>query len=558
VSGNITGNAANVTGTVAVANGGTGATTAATARVNLLPSYTGNATKVLTVNAGETDVTWTTAGGGGGIGDVVGPASSTDNAVARFDGTTGKLIQNSNFVVSDSGEVTSGTWNGTPIQSATGGTGQTSYSAGQLLIGNNSGGLTKSTLTAGSNVTITNGNGAITIASTGGGLSWQSVQTTGFTAVSGRGYPCNTTSAAFTVTLPASPTAGDLITLVDYAGTWDTNNLTVNPNGGKINGSTGNGVVSTERGAVNLVYVDSTQGWISYASNLSTSVLQSLSFDYAVVAGGGGGGGSKETPAGGGGGAGGMKTGTATAIAFGTVFTVTVGGFGAGGSGQAAGSQGGTSSLAATGFTTVSTTGGGGGAAFNNKAGTTGGSGGGGSGLVITTGYAGTSGEGSAGGDGANQAGGGGGGKGGAGGNGNAVTTYVGGVGGTGSEWPASSGTYYAGGGGGGGSAILQSGSYAGGAGGSGVGGAGSASGNNGSVSNGTAGTINTGGGGGGGGGSNSGFQTVNGGNGGSGVVIIRYADTYPAASATTGSPTITVSGGYRTYKFTDSGSITF
>ena len=63
--------------------------------------------------------------------------------------------------------------------------------------------------------------------------------------------------------------------------------------------------------------------------------------------------------------------------------------------------------------------------------------------------------------------------------------------------------------------------------------------------------STNQGGGGGGGG-------TGGGGNGGSGIVIIRYADTYPAASATTGSPTITVTGGYRIYKFTASGSITF
>jgi hypothetical protein len=45
---------------------------------------------------------------------------------------------------------------------------------------------------------------------------------------------------------------------------------------------------------------------------------------------------------------------------------------------------------------------------------------------------------------------------------------------------------------------------------------------------------------------------------GGSGIVIVRYADTSPAATSTTGSPTITTSGGYRVYKFTSSGSITF
>jgi hypothetical protein len=48
------------------------------------------------------------------------------------------------------------------------------------------------------------------------------------------------------------------------------------------------------------------------------------------------------------------------------------------------------------------------------------------------------------------------------------------------------------------------------------------------------------------------------GGNGGSGVVIIRYPDTYPAAASTTGSPSVTTSGGYRIYQWTGSGSITF
>jgi hypothetical protein len=57
---------------------------------------------------------------------------------------------------------------------------------------------------------------------TGFGLTWQSVQTTGFTAVKGNAYPCDTTSAGFTVTLPATPSAGDQVQLVDYAGTFDT------------------------------------------------------------------------------------------------------------------------------------------------------------------------------------------------------------------------------------------------------------------------------------------------------------------------------------------------
>jgi hypothetical protein len=64
--------------------------------------------------------------------------------------------------------------------------------------------------------------------------------------------------------------------------------------------------------------------------------------------------------------------------------------------------------------------------------------------------------------------------------------------------------------------------------------------------------------GGGGGGTGNGGVFTARGGNGGSGIVIIRYADSYAAATSTTGSPTITVSGGYRIYQWTGNGSITF
>ena len=67
------------------------------------------------------------------------------------------------------GTLTSGTWSASTIAVNKGGTGQTSYTDGQLLIGNTSGNtLSKATLTAGSNITITNGNGSIEIAAAAG------------------------------------------------------------------------------------------------------------------------------------------------------------------------------------------------------------------------------------------------------------------------------------------------------------------------------------------------------------------------------------------------------
>ena len=95
-----------------------------------------------------------------------------------------------------------------------------------------------------------------------GGTSWQAVKTGNFTAAAGQGVFANTTSSAFTVTLPAG-SIGDEVSIIDYAGTFDSNNLTVASNGSeKIHGSTDNLTVATERAAFTLVFTDSTQGWL--------------------------------------------------------------------------------------------------------------------------------------------------------------------------------------------------------------------------------------------------------------------------------------------------------
>ena len=108
----------------------------------------------------------------------------------------------------------------------------------------------------------TDGSGNLSFATVAGGAAWQAVKTTGFTAVAKEGYFCDTTSAAFTATLPASATIGDFISFIDYSGTFDTNNLTVARNGHNIQGSATDLTVATERAGFTLVYVDATQGWL--------------------------------------------------------------------------------------------------------------------------------------------------------------------------------------------------------------------------------------------------------------------------------------------------------
>jgi hypothetical protein len=93
-------------------------------------------------------------------------------------------------------------------------------------------------------------------------VNWDTTKkTTGFTAVSGVGYFCDTSGGAFTMTLPATPSAGNIVALKDYANTFDTNNLTIGRNGSNINGFASNAVISVQGQALTLIYIDATQGW---------------------------------------------------------------------------------------------------------------------------------------------------------------------------------------------------------------------------------------------------------------------------------------------------------
>jgi hypothetical protein len=201
-----------------------------------------------------------------------------------------------------------------------------------------------------SGATITN-NGTQNGFGRTGTVDWDTtVKTSGFTATSGDGFFCNTTSAAFTVTLPASPSAGDIVAVRDYAQTFATNNLTIGRNSEPIDGITTDLILSTNGDGVTLIYVDGTQGWKSVNSNETVNEIKfvaatggtvttcgnfkihkftgpgtfavscagnaggSNSVDYMVIAGGGGGGGSRSPGGGaGGGGAGGWRASGGTA-----------------------------------------------------------------------------------------------------------------------------------------------------------------------------------------------------------------------------------------------------
>jgi len=164
---NTTGTAGNVTGTVAVANGGSGQTTAQ----NAMNTFAGAVTSGQYLRGNGTNVLMSAIQ----AGDVPTLNQNTTGTAANVTGT---------------------------VAVANGGTGQTTYTDGQLLIGNTVGNtLTKATLTQGSGVTITNGNGTITIAATGSGGTITSVGATAPVASSGGTAPTISLNANYGDTL---------------------------------------------------------------------------------------------------------------------------------------------------------------------------------------------------------------------------------------------------------------------------------------------------------------------------------------------------------------------
>jgi hypothetical protein len=329
----------NLSSPVAVSQGGTGATSAGTALVNL---------------------------GGTSLG--IGVFTAVNAAVARA--SLGAAASGANA------DITSLTGLTTALSVGQGGTGQTSYTNGQLLIGNTTGNtLVKSTLTAGTGITITNGTGSITIAGTGpdtfpgagiaystgtawgtsyttsgtgttialsaspaltgtptaptaaggtnttqiattayvvgtafssalpgqagnagkyvttdgttaswafipaGGISYTAVKTSNYSAAVNDGVQTNTSGGSFTVTLPATPAVGDQVIVTDSGGAWATNNLTVGRNGSTIDGLAEDLICNISSVSVQLVYSGTTWDVFAQVGGAAAGVVS--------VAGGG-------------------------------------------------------------------------------------------------------------------------------------------------------------------------------------------------------------------------------------------------------------------------------
>ena len=160
-----------------------------------------------------------------------------------------------NLVLDTSGNVTVGnglTVNGSfALASGSGTSGQVLTSAGAGVPS------IWSTLTPGFGISISNVGGVITISSGGGG---QSYITTNTTAVAGAIYYADTTSAAFTLTLPSSPTNGAVVSVFDTAGKWNINPLTISASQ-NINGVSGTLVCNVQGQYLSLQYVTASNNW---------------------------------------------------------------------------------------------------------------------------------------------------------------------------------------------------------------------------------------------------------------------------------------------------------
>ena len=107
-----------------------------------------------------------------------------------------------------------------------------------------------------------------------GTVDWDTTKkTASFTAVSGTGYFVDTSGGAVTMTLPASPSAGDIVAFKDYEGTFATNNLTIGRNGSNLDGFAGDKLIDTNNTSMSLVYVDATQGWVPVNNNEKSSLV---------------------------------------------------------------------------------------------------------------------------------------------------------------------------------------------------------------------------------------------------------------------------------------------
>jgi hypothetical protein len=176
------------------------------------------------------------------------------NSSGSFGGSANLTWDGTNFVIDSEGALRLGDNTGSAyvgLKAPTTITGDTAYT------------LTLPVATGTANQVLqTDGSGNLSFATVSGGAAWQAVKTGNFNVTAKEGYFVNTTSGAITATLPSSPTIGDFVSFIDYAGTFDTNNLTIARNGKPIQGDASDLTVATERAGLTLVFVDNTQGWL--------------------------------------------------------------------------------------------------------------------------------------------------------------------------------------------------------------------------------------------------------------------------------------------------------